>query len=105
MSQTQNSTTQNYMVWSIVNTVLGLLSCCFIYCLPALGTGIAAIVFSSKVNSLLAAGDIAGAEKASKTAKLLNWITTGLVAVSFIAWIIYFVIFGMTAMIDVLDSL
>lgn len=47
----------NYLVQSILTTL-----CC---CLPF---GIVALVFSSQVNSKLAAGDIAGAQAASRSA-------------------------------------
>ncbi len=51
----------NYLWQSIVVTLL--------CCLPF---GIVAIVFAAKVDGLVAAGDIAGAQAASKTAKL--WV-------------------------------
>ncbi|TMR07471.1 CD225/dispanin family protein [Actinomadura soli] len=51
----------NYLVWSILATIL--------CCIPV---GIVSIVFSSQVNSKWAAGDQAGAYKASSNAK--TWI-------------------------------
>uniref|UniRef100_A0A3B4GPT1 Uncharacterized protein n=1 Tax=Pundamilia nyererei TaxID=303518 RepID=A0A3B4GPT1_9CICH len=51
----------SYLGWSIFNTF-----CC---CLPL---GIAAIIYSSKVESANGRGDIDRAEDASKTAKTLN---------------------------------
>ncbi|HEV7919880.1 MAG TPA: CD225/dispanin family protein [Thermoanaerobaculia bacterium] len=56
----------NYLVQSILVTL-----CC---CLPG---GIVAIIFASQVNSKLLAGDMAGAEAASKNAKLWCWISFG----------------------------
>lgn len=56
----------NYLVQSIVVTL-----CC---CLPG---GIVAIIFAAQVNSKLAAGDVAGAEAASRNAKLWCWISFG----------------------------
>lgn len=53
----------NYLVQSILVTL-----CC---CLPV---GIAAIVFAAQVNSKHAAGDIAGAQEASRKAKMFCWI-------------------------------
>jgi hypothetical protein len=53
----------NYLWQSIVVTL-----CC---CLPF---GVVAIVFSSQVNSKLAAGDVAGAMNASQKAKMWCWI-------------------------------
>lgn len=60
----------NYLWQSIVVTL-----CC---CLPG---GIVAIVFAAQVNSKLAAGDAAGAEAASRNAKLWCWISFGVGAV------------------------
>ncbi|GAB6195492.1 CD225/dispanin family protein [Lysobacter xanthus] len=76
----------NYMVWSIIATILGLCLCCFVGAIP----GIVAIVFASKVNGALDRGDFAEAKRASDTAKLWCWITTGLIIVGLlmnIAWI------------------
>lgn len=57
----------NYLVQSILVTF-----CC---CLPA---GIIAVVFAAQVNSKLAGGDIAGAQKSSANAKLWSWIGFGI---------------------------
>lgn len=57
---------QNYLVWSVVMTVL--------CCLPA---GIAAIIFSTQVNSKYYAGDYEGARKASERAQI--WIIVSFV--------------------------
>lgn len=56
----------NYLVWSILATL-----CC---CVPG---GIVAIVYSSQVNSKLAAGDHFGAQAASDNARLWCWISFG----------------------------
>jgi hypothetical protein len=56
----------NYLVFAILATVL--------CCLP---TGIAAIVYAAQVNGKLAAGDIAGAQQASKNAKMWSLISAG----------------------------
>jgi hypothetical protein len=56
----------NYLVFAILTTVL--------CCLPA---GIAAIVYAAQVNGKLQAGDIAGAQAASKNAKMWCWIAAG----------------------------
>lgn len=64
----------NYLVFSILTTVL--------CCLP---TGIPAIIYSAQVNGKLQAGDIAGAQAASRNAKMWCWISFGLgLAVSLI---------------------
>ena len=57
----------NYLVFAILATVL--------CCLPA---GIPAIVYAAQVNGKLQAGDIAGAQAASKNAKMWCWISAGL---------------------------
>jgi hypothetical protein len=56
----------NYLIHSIVVTL-----CC---CLPL---GIVALVFSSQVNTKLAAGDVAGAEVSSRKAR--TWVIVALV--------------------------
>lgn len=58
---------ENHLVGAILTTL-----CC---CLPG---GIVAIVYASKVNTLAAQGDIAGAQKAANTAK--NWILGSVIA-------------------------
>lgn len=57
----------NYLVQSVLVTI-----CC---CLPF---GIVALVFAAQVNSKLAAGDVAGAQSASKSAR--TWCIVAFVA-------------------------
>ncbi|MBL9124806.1 MAG: CD225/dispanin family protein [Planctomycetaceae bacterium] len=57
----------NYLVQSILVTF-----CC---CLPF---GIVAIVYAAQVNGMLAGGNLAGAMKASNSAKMWCWIGFGL---------------------------
>jgi hypothetical protein len=73
----------NYMVQSILVTILSCLTCC-------IPIGAIALFFSTQVNSKLAAGDIPGALSASKNAKLFCWITVGVA----LAWVVVSVIFG-----------
>ncbi len=61
------ATVPNYLVFAILTTVF--------CCLP---TGIPAIVFAAQVNGKLQAGDFAGAQAASKNAKMWCWISFGL---------------------------
>lgn len=63
----------NYLAWSIISTVLASCLCC-----PLGLVGIVAIVFSNKVNTLLRQGDIAGAQRASATARTWCWVATAL---------------------------
>jgi len=60
------ATVQNYLVFAILATVF--------CCLPA---GIPAIVYAAQVNGKLQAGDLAGAQMASKNAKLWCLISLG----------------------------
>jgi hypothetical protein len=66
MAQTPGVNVPNYLVFAILATVL--------CCLPA---GIPAIVYAAQVNGKLQAGDIAGAQLASKNAKMWCWISAG----------------------------
>jgi hypothetical protein len=75
----------NHLAWAIIATVFSLCLCCGI---PGLITGIAAIVFSAQVNSKLNAGDLAGAQSASNTAKILCWITTACAIIGLI-WVVF----------------
>ena len=75
----------NHLAWAIVSTIFSLCLCCGI---PGLITGIIAIVYSSQVNTKLLAGDIAGAQKASNTAKILCWVTTACAIIGLI-WIAF----------------
>ena len=73
----------NYLVWAILTTVL--------CCLPL---GIAAIVFSSQVNSKWMAGDFAGAQEASRKARLFSiWSAVAGGAILLI-WAIIFIALG-----------
>src|ERR1700675_5177393 len=61
------ATVQNYLVFAILTTVF--------CCLPA---GIPAIIYAAQVNSKLQAGDLAGAQIASKNAKMWCLVSLGL---------------------------
>jgi len=54
----------------LVQAVLTALFCC-------LPLGIVAIIYAAQVNSKLSAGDVAGAQNASRKARLWSWITFG----------------------------
>ena len=58
----------NHLVWAILATVC---------CLPP---GIVSIVYAAQVNGKIAAGDFAGARKASKNAESWAWVSFGLMA-------------------------
>lgn len=55
------------LVWAILTTLL--------CCLP---TGIVAIVYAAQVSPKAAAGDLAGAQEAARSAALWSWISFGI---------------------------
>lgn len=89
----------NYLAWSIISTVLALCLCC-----PGLITGIVAIVFSSKVNSLLVQGDLDGARRASANAKIWCWVTTALAIVGLIINIFLIATGGMQSYMEYMQQ-
>ena len=66
------------------NMVLAIISifCCWPLAIPA-------IIFASQVNQKVAAGDIAGAQDASKKAKTFSYIALGLGAL----WVVFVIIY------------
>jgi hypothetical protein len=70
-------TVPNYLVFAILATVF--------CCLPA---GIPAIVFAAQVNGKLQAGDIAGAQAASRNAKTWCWVSFGVGLGSIAIWLL-----------------
>lgn len=68
----------NYLVQSILVTL-----CC---CLPL---GVVAIVNAAQVDSRAAAGDIAGAQNASKNAKMFSWIAFAAGILVAILWVLF----------------
>jgi Interferon-induced transmembrane protein len=80
------TTVQNYLVWAILATVL--------CCLPA---GIPAIVYAAQVNGKLQIGDLAGAQLASKNAKMWCLISVGAFFAGFLLW-------GLLVMLGILGS-
>ena len=77
------SNVQNYLIPAILSTVL--------CCLPL---GVVSIIFATQVNSKVASGDIAGAQEASKKAKMFMFLSIGLGVLFYgtliIIWIIFF---------------
>ena len=61
-----SATVPNYLVPAIIS-----IFCCW-------PLAVAAIIFATQVNGKVAAGDIAGAEDASKKAKLFSFIAIGI---------------------------
>jgi hypothetical protein len=72
----------NYLVWAIV----AICGCAWPLAIPA-------IIFATQVNSKVAAGDIVGAQDASKKAKLFAMIAIGINILWWLFWVIYVVFF------------
>lgn len=84
----------NNLALSIIATVVSLITCCgWVSCIGVI-LGIIAIVFSTQVDSKYFAGDFAGAESASKNARLLSMIAIGTIVLSIIWIIVSIVIAG-----------
>ena len=71
-----NSNIPNHMAWTIVSTIVATFTCC-----PLGLLGIVGIVNSNKVNTLLAAGDTAGAMRASGSARTWAIVATVLAVI------------------------
>lgn len=86
--QTPNSTL--YLIWSIVVTVVAVLSFCL--CLPLLAVipGVVAIVFAARINGHLNAGRPAEAAGSARNAKLWSIIATVVLVVSYVATVVFF---------------
>jgi hypothetical protein len=77
-----SATVPNYLVPAIIS-----IFCCWPLAIPA-------IIFATQVNGKVAAGDIAGAQDASKKAKMFSFIAIGLgllAGVIYIIWIVFIV--------------
>ena len=82
-----SATVPNYLVPAIIS-----IFCCWPLAIPA-------IIFATQVNSKLAAGDTAGAEDASKKAKMFAFIAIGLGVVGILIYVIMLVLgVGLSAM-------
>ena len=96
---TANGSIPNYLAWSIISTVLATCLCC-----PLGLVGIVAIVFSNKVNTLLNQGDIAGAQRASATAKTWCWVATALAIIGLLITIGMFATGGMAQYTELMQQ-
>jgi len=82
-----SATVPNYLVPAIIS-----IFCCWPLAIPA-------IIFATQVNGKVAAGDIAGAQDASKKAKMFSYIALGIGILEIIFGIIYVVfIVGIAAL-------
>lgn len=83
-----------YLIWSIAVTALSLLSFCFCFPLIAAIPGIVAIVFAAQVNGKVNQGDLDGAARAVKAAKLWCIVASILFVLAFAAYFIALAAFG-----------
>jgi|SRR5918999_5394101 hypothetical protein len=82
-----SATVPNYLVPAIIS-----IFCCWPLAIPA-------IIFATQVNGKVAAGDIAGAQEASKKAKMFAFIAIGLGLVGILIYVIMLVLgVGLSAM-------
>lgn len=84
----------SYLVWSILSTVL----CCMPF-------GIAAIVYSTKVDSLWNSGDELGAQDASKKAKMWMLIAVGCGVLAYIIIVILSMLGALAGLAEIADEL
>jgi len=82
-----SATVPNYLVPAIIS-----IFCCWPLAIPA-------IIFAVQVNNKVTAGDIAGAQDASKKAKMFSFIAIGLGLVCILLYIIMIVFFGGLSML------
>ena len=75
------------LIWSILVTVFGFITCCCLNPVSAV-VGIIAIVFSTQVDDKQRRGDIEGAKNAAKNAIILNWVGLGFMILTIIIWIL-----------------
>src|SRR6476620_1506890 len=75
-----SATVPNYLVPAIIS-----IFCCWPLAIPA-------IIFATQVNGKVAAGDIAGAQDASKKAKMFSFIAIGLGLLAIICYVIMLIL-------------
>lgn len=83
-----------YLIWSIAVTALSLLTFCFCFPLIATIPGIVAIVFAAQVNGKVNQGDLDGAARSARTAKLWCIVASVLFVLGFIAYFIALAMLG-----------
>ena len=94
-----NGNIPNHMAWTIVSTIVATLTCC-----PLGLLGIVGIVNSNKVNTLLAAGDTAGAMRASGSAKTWAIVATVLAAIGILFNIWFYMNGGMQSYLEAMQA-
>ena len=79
---------KNYRTQAIVTLILSILFCWF-----GLATGIPALIYSTRVTESIGRGDYPRAVDASRKARLLSWISVGIIA---FFWVIILIILVVT---------
>ena len=79
----------NYLVQSIIMTVLSFFGLCCVFGILALPFAIIALVYSTQVNSKLGMNDVVGAQAASKNARLFNWISLGVLVACMLLYFLF----------------
>jgi len=74
------ATVPNYLVPAIIS-----IFCCWPLAIPA-------IIFATQVNGKVAAGDIAGAQDASKKAKMFSFIAIGIGLLGIVCYVIMLIL-------------
>ena len=74
-------------------------------CCPLGLIGIVAIVFSSKVNTLLNQGDFAGAQRASANAKTWCWVATALAIIGLVLNVVFMATGGMAEYATMMEQM
>lgn len=77
-----SATVPNYLVPAIIS-----IFCCWPLAIPA-------IIFATQVNGKVAAGDVAGAQDASKKAKMFSFLAIGLGLLVIICYVIFVLVLG-----------
>lgn len=90
----------NHLAWAIIATVLATCLCC-----PLGLLGIVAIVQSNKVNALLNQGDLAGARRASDSAKTWCIVASVLAGIGLLINVGWFAMGGMASYMETMQQL
>ncbi|MBX9401679.1 CD225/dispanin family protein [Lysobacter sp. BMK333-48F3] len=88
----------NYLVWSIIITVIAFCACCGVGAIP----GVVSIVYGTQVDSKFAAGDEAGAALASSNARTWAWVCTALVGLAVVMQVLSLFVEGMASGVDMI---
>lgn len=79
----------NHLIWNIIAMILGACICCV-----PLFTGIVGIVYANQVSSKLLAGDVVGAQQASRTAKIWAIVSSVLAVIGMLAGTLFIASLG-----------